>query len=133
MKEGLTTMDWLAEQQQDNSLMTCWKGARENQPPRRMTTGASHYTIKKGPLYRVYQNYNGPTQCQLMVPETQRKNVMSIAYESSMGEHQRISKTDKKILTQFLAIHEDVVLFCRSCDICQRTIPKGRAARYHCS
>ncbi len=96
---SLTTMDWSAEQQQHNSLMTCWKGARENQPPRHMTTGASHYTIKKDPLYRVYQTYNGPTQCQLMVPEKQQKKVMSIAHESTMGAYQCISKKAEKILT----------------------------------
>ncbi len=51
---SLTTTDCLAEQQPDDSLTTCWKRARENQPPRCTTTAASHYTIRKDLLYRVY-------------------------------------------------------------------------------
>ncbi len=87
-----------------------------------------HY-IRKDLLYRVYPRYTGPTQCQLIVPEKQRKKVMLISHESTMGGHQGISKTVEKILTQFFGpdLHEDVALFCRSCDICQRTIHKGNA------
>ncbi len=132
---SLTTTDWLAEQQRDDSLTTCWKRARENQPPRCTTTAASHYTIRNDLLYRVYQWYTGLTQCQLIVPEKQRKQVMSITHESTMGGHQGISKTVEKILTQFFGpgLHEDVALFCRSCDICQRMIPKKERVWYYCS
>ena len=38
---SLTTKDWLAEQQQDDSLTKCWKRVRGNQPPKCMKT--QHY------------------------------------------------------------------------------------------
>ena len=132
---SLTTTDWLAEQQQDDSLMTCWKRARENQPPKRRTTAASHSTTRKDLLYRVYQRYTWPTQFQQIVPEKPRKKGMPIAHVTTMGGHKGISKTSGKILMQFFwpGLHEDVALFCRSCDICQRQLPKAEWARYHYS
>ena len=45
-----------------------------------------------------------------------------------MAGHQGIHRTTERILSSFYwpGIHQDVVLYCRSCDACQRTIQKGR-------
>ena len=42
-----------------------------------------------------------------------------------------VKKTEDRILTNFywLGIHQDVVSFCRSCDVCQRTVSKGSVKR----
>ena len=56
---------------------------------------------------------------------------MKIAHESLLAGHLGISKTEFKILTQFYwpGIHQDIVHFCRSCDVCQRTIQKGKVVK----
>ena len=56
---------------------------------------------------------------------------MELAHDSIMGGHLGIWKTVDRILNNFYwpAIHTDVLRFCRSCDICQRTIRKGSVSR----
>ena len=68
---------------------------------------------------------------QLVVPMAFRKIVLSLAHEGIMGGYQGIGKTTEKILNCFFwpGIHADVTRFCRSCDICQRTVPKGRVPK----
>ena len=56
---------------------------------------------------------------------------MKLAHESIMGGHLGVQRTIDKITTQFYwpGIQGDVSRFCRSCDMCQRTLPKGRTAK----
>ena len=56
---------------------------------------------------------------------------MKIAHDGLMSGHQGITKTTDKILTQFYwpGLGEDVRHYCRSCDICQRTIQKGKITK----
>ena len=53
---------------------------------------------------------------------------MQLAHEGILGGHQGTKKTTDKILTNFFwpGIQADVMRFCRSCDVCQRTVQKGR-------
>ena len=43
-----------------------------------------------------------------------------------MNQHLGAKKTDVRILQNFLwpGLHQDVIKFCRSCDVCQRTVKK---------
>ena len=54
--------------------------------------------------------------------------VMKLAYESIMAGHLAIKRTVQKALLEFFwpGIASDIQRFCQSCDICQRTIPKGK-------
>ena len=52
---------------------------------------------------------------------------METAHNSMMGGHLGIKKTTNRILSSFYwpGLRKDVTRFCRSCDICQKTVPKG--------
>ena len=80
-------------------------------------------------LYRIFQNKLHGEVKQIVVPEIYWKQVMKLAHESIVGGHLRAKKTVDGITNNFHwpGVIVDVTRFCRSCDICQRTAPKGRA------
>ena len=54
--------------------------------------------------------------------------VMKLAHESIMVGHLAIKRTIQKVLSEFFwpGIASAIKRFCQFCDICQRTIPKGK-------
>src|SRR5678815_4170171 len=48
-----------------------------------------------------------------------------------MGGHLGIKKTTDKVLSEFYwpGMNEDISRFCHSCDICQKTVPKGKIVK----
>ena len=52
---------------------------------------------------------------------------MSVNQESAFSGHLRAKKTEVRILPNFFwpGLCQDVIGFCRSCDVCQRTVNKG--------
>ncbi|XP_071476579.1 uncharacterized protein [Diadema antillarum] len=93
----------------------------------------THFVFEDGLLYRIFQPKTQTSNSvkQLVVPRPFRKAVLSLAHEGIMSGHQGIGKTTEKVLSCFFwpGIHADVARFCRSCDICQRTVPKGRVPK----
>ena len=92
------------------------------------------YEEQNGILYRKFKspmvNY-GKEMKQLVLPSQLRKYVMSIAHESILAGHMGIRKTLNRILGYFYwpGINGDVQRYCKSCDICQRTIQKGKVTK----
>jgi hypothetical protein len=84
--------------------------------------------VENGVLLRAYFQKNGDDSKQIVVPTDFRKGVMELAHQSIVGGHLSSKKTEDRILTSFYwpEITGDVGRFCRSCDVCQKTIPKGR-------
>ena len=85
---------------------------------------------KSGVLYRLYKHpyVNGGKQLkQVMVPEKLRRPKMEVAHGSIMGGHMGIKKTTDKIQSAFYwpGIQGDVTRFCKSCDVCEKTVSKG--------
>ncbi|XP_053406591.1 uncharacterized protein LOC128559314 [Mercenaria mercenaria] len=68
---------------------------------------------------------------QIVVPKIYQKRVMSLAHESIVGGHLSVRKTVDRIQSSFHwpGISSDVTRFCRSCDICQKTVPKGKVQK----
>ena len=68
---------------------------------------------------------------QVVVPSEHRKRVMSLAHESIVGGHLAAKKTIGRITTSFHwpGITSDVTRYCRSCEICQKTVPKGKVTK----
>lgn len=85
-------------------------------------------------MYREYQakTETSKTFTQLVVPKKFREIVTKLAHESIMSGHLATSRTASRILSEFYwpGIQSDVKRFCRSCDICQRTIQKGKVSKY---
>ena len=85
------------------------------------------FEINAGILYRLYKNNrSGKIILQVMVPQPLRERIMDVAHSSIMDGHMGVEKTTDKITSNFYwpGIHGDVTRFCRSCDICQKTIEK---------
>ena len=66
-----------------------------------------------------------------MVPEGFREKVLRLAHETLLTEHLGIKKhwTELYLSLFWPGVCADVVIFCKSCDICQRTIRKGRVTK----
>ena len=63
---------------------------------------------------------------QLVVHKDLRRQVMSVNDESTFSGH-LVAKTEVRILLNFFwpGLRQDVIRFCRSCDVCQRTVKGG--------
>ena len=81
-------------------------------------------------MYRQFTKGNKLT-LQLVIPESFREKVLRLAHVTLMSGHLGIKKTMDKVLTEFFWpwVCGDVSRFCKSCDICQMTIQKGRVTK----
>ena len=86
--------------------------------------------MKNGLIYRQF-TLRVKTISQLVVPSSLTDKVMTLAHESLMAGHLGIRKTIDHVVAEFFwpGICSDVTRFCKSCDICQRTVQKGRVAK----
>ena len=88
------------------------------------------FEVKGGVLYRVYKHpyvNGGKPLKQVMVPVQLRSRIMELAHGSIMGGHMGIKKTTDKSQSAFYwpGIQGDVTRYCKSCDVCQKTVNKG--------
>ena len=88
------------------------------------------FIMKKGLIYRQF-TLRGKTTSQLVIPSSLTDRVMTLAHESLMAGHLGIRKTIDRVVAEFFwpGFRGDVTRFCKSCDICQRTVQKGRVAK----
>lgn len=88
------------------------------------------YMQKNNLYYRLFQPTGKGYQVytQLIIQLKLRNEVMRLAHDGIMTEYLGIMKTTEKILNEFFwpAIRKDVQAYCKTCDIWQKTIPKGR-------
>ncbi|RUS85773.1 hypothetical protein EGW08_006487 [Elysia chlorotica] len=84
---------------------------------------------RHGVVFRIYKDdkQGGAIILQVVLPQSLRKYVMSVAHDSIAGGHQVSRKTKDKIITSFYwpRVEGDVARYCRSCDVCPKTINKG--------
>ena len=118
-------------QREDDSLKKAFKGAEEQTVVNFDKGGKARYEVKKGVLKRIYTSETGREVKQVMVPRPLRQQVISLAHDSILTGHLGVSKTADRILSEFFwpGITSEVTRYCRSCGICQRTIPKGRVSK----
>ena len=97
---------------------------------RGLNRGETKFVRKKGLLYRQFTKGNKVT-LQLVVPVGFREKVLRLAHETLLAEHLGIKKTLDRVVSEFFwpGVCGDVARFCKSCDICQRTIQKGRVTK----
>ena len=56
---------------------------------------------------------------------------MKVANDSLFRGYLGVKKTEDRIQTNFFwpGLHDDVTSFCRSCDVCQKTVSRGSVTR----
>ena len=97
---------------------------------RSLNRGETKFVRKKSLLYRQFTKGNKVT-LQLVVSEGFREKVLRLAHETLLTEHLGIKKILDRVVSEFFwpGVCGDVARFCKSFDICQRTIRKGRATK----
>ena len=97
---------------------------------RGLNRGETKFVRKKDLLYRQFTKGNKVT-LQLVVPVGFREKVLRLAPETLLTGHLGIKKTLDRVVSEFFwpGVCGDVARFCKSCDICQRTIQKGRVTK----
>nr|XP_034315954.1 uncharacterized protein LOC117685617 [Crassostrea gigas] len=123
--------DILQEQRNDETLKKLWSLAESGQLKHFSDGGFSKMCERKQMLFREFCSpkvSSGKNFRQLIVPRKYRTIVMKIAHETLMGGHLGSKKTTDRVVSEFYwpGIQSDIRRFCRSCDVCQRTIPKGK-------
>ncbi|XP_048255087.1 uncharacterized protein LOC125381692 [Haliotis rufescens] len=132
---GLTLSrgEFITQQQQDSSLDKVRKLVEEGKI-RETRHSISSYYIENDMLYRkhTFTKFDkGKQVVQAVVPVGLRTQVMKVSHEALMGGHLGIKKTLDRVMSQFYwpGIMGDVRRHVLSCDICQRTTPKGKVRR----
>ena len=97
---------------------------------RGLNRGQTKFVERKDLLYREFTKGKKVT-LQLVVPEGFRKKVMRLAHDTLMSGHLGTIETLDRVVAEFIwpGICRDVARFCKYCDICQRTIQKGRVSK----
>ncbi|XP_055997762.1 uncharacterized protein LOC125654613 [Ostrea edulis] len=131
VKEDIKPDDLKCEQQKDATLEKARKYAQEG---RTSCEGKVRWFTNRGLLYREYKSSEkdgGKTFSQLIVPSKYRDTVMKLAHESIMSGHLAVSRTTARIQSEFYwpGINSDIRRFVQSCDVCQRTISKGKVSK----
>jgi len=87
---------------------------------------------RRGVLYRFYEDKRRrTTEKQVVLPSELRNYVMSVAHDSIVGGHLGIGKTKSKVTSSFYwpGVDGDVTRYCKSCDVCQKTVNRGAVSR----
>ena len=123
----------ISMQQDDKSLQKCFTLAKLK---RHSTRGENvhWFDITDGILKRHFQSPHFQFDeeiTQIVLPKLLQKQVLELAHSGLLGGHLGIKKTLDRVLMNFYwpGLHGDVHRFCQSCDVCQRTIPKGRVSK----
>ena len=126
---SLTAEQFKQEQLNDSSLKLLWEMSKDSKLIKLKSGNRSRYLEQKGILYREVKTSDGKkVDKQLVVPKQLRVKVMKLAHETLLGGHLGMKKTTDRIMSSFYwqGLQGDVNRYCRSCDLCQRTTPKGR-------
>ena len=96
-------------------------------PPKINKHGSSvSFEEKNGILYRHYKNDDIDAR-QVIVPKPLIPTVLKVAHDAPMAGHMGVERTKERVRQDFYwpCMHKDIKLHCKTCDVCQRTTPKG--------
>ena len=94
----------------------------------RVNDQVASYIKKRGLIYRQVESASGERKLQLVVPAKYREAVLKLGHCTILGGHMGRVKTLARIQANFFwpGIGQEVARFVRSCDICQKTVDRGR-------
>ena len=122
--DGVSKTELVELQKQDKSLKKYFGLAESDTENSRV----AQFILENDVLFRVYQCRNGTATKQVLVPSTLRSSVLALAHDSITGSHVGQRRTMDKVTAAFYwpGIDQDIRTYCKSCDICQRTVQKGK-------
>ena len=133
---NLTSTEFKKLQETDESLDKLRKKIESDSVERPRQWGTEVYYIdqKNGLMYRQFTSppeKGSVVHKQLFLPHSLRGSVLEVAHDSILGGHLATKKTYDRVTSNFFwpGAYDDVSRYCQSCDICQRTIPKGRCGK----
>ena len=131
IQDNVQPNDILKVQQVNPSLDKTHQYAKKGRVSR---DGKVKWIEKNGLLYREYEapeKEGGKTYSQLIVPSKFRQVVMKLAHESIMSGYLATSRTISRILSEFFwpGLQSEIKGICQSCDICQKTMSKGKVKK----
>lgn len=96
--------------------------------------GKVEWYNKNGLLYRKFLPKNDPLKnvfSQLIVSEKIRPLVMKLAHDSILVGYLGIQRTITRVTSEFFwsGLQSVIRRYCQSCDICHRTLQKGKVSR----
>ena len=133
---NLSSTEFKKLQETDKSLDKLRKRIESDNVERPRQWGTEVYYIdqKNGLMYRQFTSppeKGSVVHKQLVLPHSLRESVLEVAHDSIFGGHLATKKTYDRVTSKFFwpGAYDDVSRYCQSCDICQRTIPKGRCGK----
>ena len=133
---NLTSTEFKTLQETDKSLDKLRKKIESDSVERPRQWGTEVYYIdqKNGLMYRQFTSppeKGSVVHKQLVLPHSLRESVLEVAHDSILGGHLATKKTYDRVTSNLFwpGAYDDVSRYCQSCDICQRTIPKGRCGK----
>ncbi|MES9884825.1 MAG: integrase zinc binding domain-containing protein, partial [Sedimenticola sp.] len=126
--------DIKAGQCSDDTLKVAREGVVTGEKKVSKGGGVHWYEKRRGLIYRRFQSQKvdgGRVFKQLVVPKRMRDHVLKLAHDSVLAGHLGVKKMSSKILAQFYwpGVQGDISRYCRSCDLCQKTYPKGKVRK----
>ena len=112
-------------QREDESLRKYWDMVGE--APKKVKGGKVGYIVKSGLLFRIFDpRRNRNARKQLLVPGKLTDKVLAVAHDGLLSGHCGIKRTLERVASNFYwpDMPNDVRRYCRSCDICQKTVPR---------
>ena len=111
-------------QRSDASLRSSFEKVKEEHM---LKENENCFVLQDGLLYRIFQTKSGKVQ-QVVVPKKLRPTVLKVAHDLAMAGHCGVRRTLERVLSFFYwpTVRTDVTKFCQSCDVCQRSVSKGR-------
>ena len=119
----LSPKEIAAMQKQDKTLQHLFPaGNRQEQDQSK-----PYYFVEAEVLYRKVKQGDSEIH-QVVVPEGLRGTVLHIAHDALLAGHCGVKRTLQRVLKSFYwpGVANTVTQYCRSCDLCQKTVPKGR-------
>ena len=135
LPKTVSQQDFVEEQRNDPTLAAIWKCMKDaGVRPRQTKSAETTFVTKSGILYRIHEQKKPQGNIvtrQVVLPKGRREACLRVAHEAILGGHMGVQRTTNRISAQFYwpGLAGDVSRFCRSCDICQRTLPKGRVTK----
>ncbi|XP_042149961.1 uncharacterized protein LOC120847418 [Ixodes scapularis] len=125
-----TTEELAMEQKGDKTLMKCFGKIGETTRKHKGRTKFQFF-LKNGLLHRAVEYSSGRRIEQLVLPRRFRSAVVALAHDSIMSGHQGMKNTLNLVSEEFFwpCMQSEVKRYVRSCDVCQRTVPKGKQGK----